>query len=223
MGRAGVMMSGSGPAKPRKLAKTEPPASGNGHESNVGPDDSLDPGLPNVGAFLYRLRSLQGLTLQEVADATDLSPSFLSAVERGQSDIALRRLARLAHLYNHDIGSLLGYSARRAKPQFVTSSDRLKVDRGEGIEYSVIRLPGVGFEFITATFAPRTAFRDEIMHEGIDIVYVTQGNVVLVYHGEEYQMKTGDCTVYSGAYLHRFRNDSDSPAQWVSVTTETVY
>ena len=218
-------MSTARPALRRRPRAFATAHGGDGPETALEPrdDTSLDPGLPDVGAILHRLRGLQGLTLQEVADATGLSPSFLSAVERGQSDIALRRLARLAHLYNHDIGSLLGYSARRARPQFVMGDDRLKVDRGEGIDYSVIRLPGVGFELITATFAPHTAFRDEIRHEGIDIVYVTLGEIVLVYHGDEYSMKAGDCTVYSGAYLHRFKNDSDGPAQWVSVVTETVF
>lgn len=187
----------------------------------VGHDDGH--GLPDVGAILRQLRHQNQMSLQDVADAAGVSVSFLSAVERGQSDIALGRLNRLAAVFNHDIGSLLGYSARRTTPQFVEESSRLKVDRGPGIDYSVIRLPGVEFEMIIANFEPRTGFRDAITHAGIDIVYVTVGDLVLLHNDRRYDMATGDCTVYSGAYPHTFMNESDKPAQWLSIVTDTVY
>ena len=180
-------------------------------------------GLPDVGAILRQLRHQNQMSLQDVADAAGVSVSFLSAVERGQSDIALGRLSRLAAVFNHDIGSLLGYSARRTTPQFVDESSRLKVDRGPGIDYSVIRLPGVEFEMIIASFEPKTRFRDAITHAGIDIVYVTVGDLVLLHNDRRYDMTTGDCTVYSGAYPHTFLNESDKPAQWLSIVTDTVY
>jgi transcriptional regulator with XRE-family HTH domain len=186
-------------------------------------DGQLDPGLPNVGAILQRMRQQRGMSLQDVADATGLSPSFLSAVERGKSDIALRRLARVAAVFHHDVGSLLGYSARQARPQFVQGGDRLRVDRGDGIDYAVLRPPGVDFELIVATFGPRAQFRDAITHEGLDITYVARGELVLVYNDEEYALPTGECVVYSAAYPHRFRNDTDDYAQFINVVTATVY
>ena len=212
-----------GTRRPPEAGNTPRDASGDRVERLQVDDDDIDPGLPNVGAILHRLRRQRGMSLQEVADATGLSPSFLSAVERGRSDIALRRLARLAALYHHDVGSLLGYSARQARPQFVLGGDRLKVDRGDGIEYAVLRPPGVDFELIVATFAPGAQFRDAITHEGVDITYVSLGELVLVYNDEEYRLPAGECVVYSSAYPHRFRNDTDEPAQFVNVVTATVY
>jgi transcriptional regulator with XRE-family HTH domain len=180
-------------------------------------------GLPNVGAILRQLRHQRMMSLQEVAQGAGVSVSFLSAVERGQSDIALGRLSRLAAVFNHDIGSLLGYSARRTTPQFVEEDKRVKVNRGTGIDYSVIRLPGIDFELIIANFEPQAGFRDAITHAGIDIVYVTMGALVLLHNDLRYNMIAGDCTVYSGAYPHRFLNESNEPAQWLSIVTETVY
>jgi transcriptional regulator with XRE-family HTH domain len=180
-------------------------------------------GLPDVGAILRRLRTRKGLSLQDVAIEADISMSFLSAVERGRSDISLGRLARLAAVFDHDVGSLLGYSARKRTPQFMVKRDRAEVDRGAGIAYYVTRIPGTNFEVITATLAPHADFRDAITHEGIDIVYVTTGAIILVYDGVDYAMEEGDCTVYSAAYPHKFRNDSDTWSQVVSIATENVY
>jgi transcriptional regulator with XRE-family HTH domain len=179
--------------------------------------------VPDVGRLIRRLRRHQGLTLKQVAEATGLSASFLSEVERGESDIAFGRLARIAGFFGHDVGSLLGYSGRGGRPHFVDDADRLAVDRGDGIEYRVIRTPATGYELITATFGPRTAFREPLVHEGIESVVVPFGELVLVYDGADYVMPAGRCAVFSGGFPHLFRNDTDAPAQFLSVVSDTVF
>lgn len=180
-------------------------------------------GVPNVGEIIKRLRLQRGRSLREVAAASGVSVSFLSQVERGQSDIALGRLARIAHYFDHDVGSLLGYTARRAQPQFVRDDDRLTIDRGEGVRYEVLRLPGVAMEVILVEFEPRAAFRDTLTHEGIDIFLVTHGEIVLSVNGVDYSMRSGDCAVWSAAYKHRIRNDSAQPSGGIAMVTESVY
>ncbi len=128
--------------------------------------------MPDVGEILRRLRKRRGLSLRQVADLSGLSVSFLSAVERGESDISLGRLARVARIFGHDVGSFLGYSARQARPHFIDAGDRLSVNRGLGVSYDVIRVPGTSFEFIAVSFAPRARFADVITHEGLDVLFV---------------------------------------------------
>jgi transcriptional regulator with XRE-family HTH domain len=180
-------------------------------------------GAPNVGEILYRLRTQRRLSLREVAEASDLSPSFLSAVERGESDIAFGRLARLAAFFGHDIGSLLGYSERRAQPQWVKPEDRLLIDRGEGVRYEVLRLPGLAMELFVIDYEPGAGLRDDIAHEGVDVTYVLRGEVTLTLDGMDYLVRERECVVHSGAYNHRARNDSDKPASLVCVTTGSLY
>ncbi|WP_259313116.1 helix-turn-helix domain-containing protein [Capillimicrobium parvum] len=177
----------------------------------------------DVGAIVGLLRRKRGMSLDELATRSDLSPSFISAVERGKSDIALGRLARIAAVFGLDVASLLTYSSNTSRPRFLSSDDRTPVDRGEGVDYRRLRLPGVDFELITVTFEPRTAFRDALAHDGIDIVYVPVGSVVLDFDGVDYVMNAGDSGVWSGRTPHAFRNDTDSPAQLVAVVTDTVW
>jgi transcriptional regulator with XRE-family HTH domain len=177
----------------------------------------------DVGAIIGRLRRQRGLSLDDLAARCRLSASFLSAVERGKSDIAFGRLARIAHAFDLDVSSLLTYFSHHSRPQFLTSEERTSVDRGEGIDYRRLRLPGVDFELITVTLAPRSAFKDEITHLGIDIVYVPVGEIVVVYDGVDYVMRAGDSGVWSGRHPHTFRNDADTPSQFVAVVTDTVW
>jgi transcriptional regulator with XRE-family HTH domain len=189
----------------------------------VAMSESFDSGVPDVGAILKRLRLRRGLTLRDVGEAVDLSPSFLSAVERGASDIALGRLARVAAFFGHDVGSLLGYSARQARPQFVEGDDRTRVDRGTGIDYEVLRIPGLHLELVLMEFEPRTQFSEEITHEGVDILVVQSGRLTVTINGVGYPVASGECAVWSAAYPHGMRNETDEPASAFGIVTETVY
>jgi transcriptional regulator with XRE-family HTH domain len=180
-------------------------------------------GFPAPGDVLRRLRTQRGWSLREVGERSGLSASFLGAVERGETDIALERLARLASVFDHDVGSFLGYSSRQAQPRVLGEGDRVRIDRGAGVFYEVIRVPGVGFELVRVTLAPHAAFADEFAHEGVDVTLVTEGTVTATYNGVDYVMEAGECMLWSGGYSHTYRNDGAEPAAFVVVVTAVLY
>ncbi len=177
----------------------------------------------NVGAIIRRLRRQRGLSLDDLARASGVSASFLSAVEREVSDISVGRLAKVARAFGLDTPTLLGYFSRYGKPRFHSSAERIPIDRGPGIDFRHLRVPGVDFELVTVTIPPRTAFKDATAHPGIEILYVVSGEVVLIYDGVEYSMTAGETGVWSGMHLHSYRNDSDVTAQFIAVSTETIW
>lgn len=180
-------------------------------------------GLPDVGAILKRLRQGRGLSLKEVADATGVSPSFLSQVERGVSDIALVRLARLASFFGHDVGSLLGYTTRGANLHFVDEGDHLRIERGRGITYDVWRVPGAELQLALAVLEPGTGFDEAMTHEGVDVLLVLKGEIVATVGDTDTVVKAGQCVLWSAAYSHRIRNDGKVSAMVVGVITDRIY
>ncbi|MBS1862327.1 MAG: helix-turn-helix transcriptional regulator [Actinobacteria bacterium] len=198
------------------------PTNGRGEDPPIG---TIDPerGFPAPGEVLKRLRTQRGWTLRDVADRSGLSSSFLGSVERGESDIALERLSRLAAVFDHDIGSFLGYSARQSRPAFLGEDERLSVDRGEGIAYEVIRAPGLGFEIVRVRLDPKAAFDNDLAHEGVDVTLVVSGTVTARYNGVDYELERGTCVMWSGGYPHSFRNDTSEPAEYIGVVTAMVY
>jgi transcriptional regulator with XRE-family HTH domain len=178
-------------------------------------------GAPDVGAVIRRLRTQRGISVRSLAAASGLSPSFLGAVERGDSDIALGRLALVAQALDHDVASLLGYSLRQSTPRFVEPARRGA--RGKGVEFSAFRIPGSHLELLVARFAPRTRFDDSITHAGIDVAYMAQGEIVLVVDGRETIVRCGECVVWPSSHPHTMRNDGDEPAIVVGFATEIVH
>lgn len=178
---------------------------------------------PKVGEVIRRLRQQRGLSLRDLAERSGLSQSFLGAVERGQSDIAVGRLSQVARALGHDVASLLGYSLRRATPVIVGPEDHTRVARGDGVEFRTFGIPGSHLEFMVATFAPRSQFDDVVTHAGIDVMYVSEGSIVLVVDGEDYPVARSECAVWPSSHAHTVRNDGDVPAVALGFTTEAVH
>lgn len=182
-----------------------------------------DASVPDVGRILQRLREQRGVTVRELAEKSDLSESFIRAVERGESDISLGRVARLARFFEYDLGSFLGFTSKLSHPKFVGRESRAPINRGRGIKYEALHLPGIDLDLVLVELAPRSKFKNELSHEGIDVVYVTQGEIVLVVDGIDYRMTEKECCVFSAGYRHRVRNDSTKPASLISITTGRMY
>ncbi len=176
-------------------------------------------GAPNVSQILKRMRQGRKLSIRDVAQGSGLSASFLSAVERGESDVSIGRLARIAEFFDQDLGSMLGYSTRLSRPSFVGKSDRVLMNRGRGVRYELLRLPGLNLELAVFTFEPHCGFRDELTHEGIDTIYVTSGELVLRVNDTDYPMRAGECAVHSAGFAHSIRNDSARVSSAIGVTT----
>jgi transcriptional regulator with XRE-family HTH domain len=201
------------------------PRGGDEDDASTGESEPRDPefGFPPPGAVLHRLRSHRGWSLRDVAKRTGISQSFLGSLERRESDITLERLARLAKAFDHDVGSFLGYSTRRSEPTMLDDQARLRINRGEGIEYEVIRLVGLGFELVRVALDPHSRFSGELAHEGVDVTLVISGTVTARYNNRDYVLPAGSCVMWSAGYAHSFRNDTDSSAVYVGFVTAQVF
>jgi len=177
---------------------------------------------PQVGNVIRRLRRQRGLSLRQVADSAQLSASFLGAVERGESDISVGRLALVADVLGHDLASLLGYSLRQSRPRFIRPDEQVRMRRGKGIELTAMRVPGTNLELLLATLHPHSQDRP-VTHAGLDILYVLEGSLVLRLDETDYPMTAGECVVWPSSHEHAIRNDSDEPARAIGLVTETVY
>ncbi|GAA2721294.1 MULTISPECIES: cupin domain-containing protein [Streptomyces] len=180
-------------------------------------------GFPPPGEVLHRLRTHKGMSLRQVAAECGLSVSFLAALERGETDIALERLGRLAKVFDHDVGSFLGFSRGRATPSLFPREKQEVLHRAPGVLYRVLRSPELGYQVVTGDFEPRSGLTEDLQHEGSDLVTVTRGVIVARYNGVDHVLRAGDCAQWSAGHPHSFRNDTDEPAQLVCILFSSLY
>ena len=97
------------------------------------------------------------------------------------------------------------------------------MSRGAGIDFTALRIPGTTLEMMVAELQPHAAFDDVVTHAGTDILFVAEGELVLVVDGVDYALSEGDCAVWPSSHAHTIRNDSGRPTRAIGLATETVY
>jgi transcriptional regulator with XRE-family HTH domain len=178
-----------------------------------GPSPSAEADLHvELGRWLRLLRKRQRLSLAAVAEASGLSQSFLSQMERGLVQPSLRSVNRVAAALGTTAPAV--FALQGSGPVSV-------VRRGEGEVFADSRLLVRGNRAIRPTEirgAP-TEFGDFFEHAGEELLYVIDGRIeVEVSRTDRYTLGSGDAIYYAAMIGHRWRNIDGGPIHVLMVT-----
>lgn len=183
------------------MSPTEPGAGANGGSET----------FRILGSRLQGLRRMRGLSLSQVAQQVGMSASFIGLVERGQTDVSLSRFSRLTEFYGVQPSELmLELNGQFREPEFGSMHGGKPIDRGEGVDYRVIREEHP--QLILAALAPDSRFADMRAHRGEDHWLVLEGSVTLLYGGRSYDLEQAATVRFSGSLPHGFANPNPEPA-----------
>jgi transcriptional regulator with XRE-family HTH domain len=183
------------------------------------PDDETPPAL---GDALRLLRRRRGLTLAQVAAATDISKSFLSLVEAGKSDITIGRLMRLVSFYDVSVTDLIP-GARNHQPVAVirAGEGRALSSPSEGIR-DIVLAPDTKRSMLPllAVFEVGGKNVETAQHDGEEFLYVVDGSLKVMIEGREpVVLEPGDSMFFEATLPHSYENLADCPARIVFVVT----
>ncbi len=161
----------------------------------------------HLGQRIRRLRLKRSMGLVELGKLTGLSASFLSQLETGRVVPTLRNLARLSLVFDKDL-SYFFQTAEQGVFRVQRSKDRVRLRMGApSIHYISesfgILIPEGGVRPCLAEFLPgeEHCFRPDT-YAGIEMVYVTEGELELQRGGEHHLLREHDA-MYIGAETHR--------------------
>ena len=164
-----------------------------------------------LGSALRAARTAKSLSLSDVAAATGISPSFLSLVENGKSDITIGRLVRLVTFYGIHLGDLVAVKPAPSRTSCASrSSGRSRRRRGDKFRLLAPSVQGVMMPMIVE-FEPSAHLAEYGRHAGEEFVHVLRGSMALELEGSEPRiLRAGDSAYYSAERPHLFRNASDT-------------
>ncbi len=171
---------------------------------------------------LVRLRRERQLTLAQVSEATGLSVSFLSAVERGQANASVATLQKMAHLYGVNVRSFFGESS--AEQRLVRPRDRKVLEPQPGIRMEYTARGETVMDPAVFRIAPGATSGGSYHHEGEEFIYMLQGTLeVWLDELERYTLESGDCLYFKSTHAHRFQNLGDKEAVLLWVNTPPTF
>ena len=138
-----------------------------------------DPGSASSGARA-------GCRSSEVAEATGISPSFLSIVENGQSDITVSRLMRLVHWYGVSIADLL-QAPDRSLVRVVRVEERRSIELSdERIQILMLTRDGQHAMMpVINVYGEGGGMSESTQHDGEEFVFVLSGTIQLDIGNED--------------------------------------
>lgn len=167
--------------------------------------------LDEVGARLKRIRSMQGLSLTDLAQTTGISKSTLSRLETGQRRPSLELLLPLAQAYGVPLDELVG------APEVGDPRIRLRPRQVNGrTVIPLTRQPG-GVQ-VWKIVIPTSKKQVELKtHEGYEWLYVIAGRLRLVIGEHDLLLGPGEVAEFDTRVPHWFGTDGQVPAEVLSV------
>jgi transcriptional regulator with XRE-family HTH domain len=171
-----------------------------------------------LGARLRAIRAERGLSLSAVAEATGISTSFLSLVETGKNDITFGRLRRLIDYYGVTMIDLLPPAE---DPVVVREADRQHLHfASEGVDVYVL-VPGIENDNLYAAIAvyePNSQVEDSAPFEGVVLISVLEGSIVLEFaNAESVSLGVGDSAYFNASRESRVRTGPDEGARFIYI------
>jgi transcriptional regulator with XRE-family HTH domain len=163
-----------------------------------------------------------GLSLRDLAERSGVSAPMLSQVERGETSPTLAVAERMAGGLELSLSQLLRLDEADGVSLVRASERRTGGARGHRYQVLTPPLPGQRAEVSLHTLRPGAATGgpdDPPMHEpgSRETAVVAEGRLILVYGGDEHELRQGDSVTFDSDLPHHFENRGDEPARFYAV------
>ncbi|HXM97391.1 MAG TPA: cupin domain-containing protein [Candidatus Dormibacteraeota bacterium] len=178
------------------------------------------PALP--GQRFRRLRLHRGLSLAQVARATNVSVGFLSALERGQMRSSIATLRRIARFYKTNILSLFDAAAENSR--LVRPANRKILETTPGVRMELLAWGNTAMEPHLFRIKPGGGSGEPYTHEGEEFLHILRGQFEIWLNDKEhYVLKPGDSLYFESSMPHRWKNPGKVEAWLLWVNTPPTF
>ena len=168
--------------------------------------DSVD----HIGSRIKELRKKRSMTIQKLAQYTDLSVGYLSNLERNQASPTLANLQRICIALEFSINDIL---SEREEDKFIIRWKEQTVWDYEEFRQQVRRMDfgnarGV-YEYITVE-PGESELLSKGLHPYPEVCVVLEGQLELTLGDEVYLLEEGDSAYIKAHTSHIMRNPGDT-------------
>ena len=176
----------------------------------------------DIGAKIKRLRLSNQLTLEELANRSELTKGFLSQLER---DLTSPSIATLENILEALGTNLKDFFSEDEDEQIVFSKDDFfeNIQDDYKISYIIPNAQKNEMEPILIELKEDKKSMEIDPHDGEEFGYVIQGKVTLVNGEEEYDVKKGETFYLKGNLPHYIINKNDTLAKVIWVSTPPIF
>lgn len=163
-----------------------------------------------LASRLRKIRKSKYYTINDVAERTGLTASFISQLERGLTSASVATLQRIASELGISLSVLFEGIHSEEEQQIETVVTRYheqkKLDYGFAIDYVLTDIDAT-MEVVYNEVEVGGGLTEPYRHESVKkIIFVITGTLEIVIDGEKYILNAKDSITFSGEKPHAWRN-----------------
>ncbi|WP_027090468.1 helix-turn-helix domain-containing protein [Thomasclavelia saccharogumia] len=176
----------------------------------------------DIGSKIKRLRQANGLTLEELANRSELTKGFLSQLER---DLTSPSVATLEDILEALGTNLQEFFSEKPAEQIVFKKDDFFINEQDDyiISYIIPNAQKNDMEPILIELEKGKQSMTIDPHEGQEFGYVIQGKIKLINGDNEFVLKKGETFYLKGLVSHYLINFGETKAKVIWVSTPPLF
>ncbi|MEO8883451.1 MAG: XRE family transcriptional regulator [Devosia sp.] len=189
----------------------------------VGVNKLLQSVQPRIGPLIRARRRQLHLTLQQLAGAAGISVGYVSQVERDLATPSLGTLAQIARSLDVGVDYFI------ATPDVENALSRAGERQSFSVSGSSILYERIGTDFagnVLSSFilSIPPGYRSEtVSHEGEEIIYMLDGELLVRVEPDEMVLRTGDGFHFRGNRPHSWWNSTDDTVRLLWTGTVALF
>lgn len=174
------------------------------------------------GEQLRKLRVRAHKTLKEVSEATGLSISFISALERGGSGASVASLRLLAGAYGVSMREVFGADLEQSSP-LVRGANRPVMQWDNGVRFEEMASGEKVMDPSYIRVPPGAGSEGFYSHNGEEFIYIITGTLYVELKDQgSYELAPGDTLYFPSTTPHRW-SAGDEPVEAIYVNTPPTF
>lgn len=178
-----------------------------------------------IGREVRAIRRQHSMTVADLARKTGLSVGMLSKIENGITSPSLTTLQTLSHALSTPLTAFFRLFEERREAQHVKAGDHVEIARRgtrAGHQYNLLghlgpNQSGVVVEPYLITLTTESDVFPTFQHEGLELIYMLEGEIAYRHGDEVYQLAPGDSLFFDADAQHGPEEHFKLPARFLSV------
>jgi transcriptional regulator with XRE-family HTH domain len=186
--------------------------------------DATAAALTAIGLRIKEIRLARGMTLQTLSEASGLSPSMISLVERGRASPSIGSLVVIASSLGVMMSELVRAEPTPEEKLVVRASETKPIETAQHVIRRVLREDRTrGLSVAVNEYAPNTGSADQpVSHDGYEYGYVLEGQLTVTVEETSYVLEPGDLISYRSRRPHRLWNYGSARVRtlWINLSRD---
>jgi transcriptional regulator with XRE-family HTH domain len=177
-----------------------------------------------LGARVRAYRKRLDMSGRELASAAEVTPGFISQMERGLVNPSVATLLRICAVLGVRIGDV--FTEPHEPKRLIRANERTVYLVPESFEEARISVdPKGNVELVWSRIPPGGGSGEELLRHGseTECVYVLKGTIEIVVGEDRHTLDEGDCLTIPGELPHGCFNRTAEPVELLWVTSPAVY